>query len=229
MDFCLNPYVGCAHGCRYCYASFMKRYTGHREEWGSFVDLKINAAEVLERQVRRNQSGHVLMSSVTDPYQPIEEKYRLTRQCLEILSDHSFFLDILTKSPLVLRDLDLIKRFRQIEVGLTITTENEAVRKIFEPQAPPVEARITALRRLSEEGIPTYAFIGPILPMNPERLAEKIRPFAKRILIDRMNYPSKTRRIFIQQGFTPWLEGAFVDDISMRLRSALTGKEVCLC
>ncbi len=229
MDYCINPYVGCAHGCRYCYATFMKRYTGHSEEWGTFVDIKVNAPEVLAKQVKRIRNGQVLLSSVTDPYQPIESKYGLTRQCLEILLRHSFSVDILTKSPLVLRDIDRIKEFEQIEVGLTITTDDDEVRKIFEPNVPPIAARLDTLKKLFDQGVRTYAFIGPVLPMNPERLAKMIRPYVHRILIDRMNYVSKTRKIFTQMGFTRWLEDAFVDDIMMRLRSALAGKDICLC
>ncbi len=229
MDFCLNPYVGCAHGCRYCYATFMKRYTGHTEEWGSFVDIKANAPEVLAKQVKRIRRGHVLLSSVTDPYQPAELQYGLTRKCLVILLQHSFAVDILTKSPLVLRDIDLIKSFEQIEVGLTITTDDDEVRKIFEPHVPSIAARLDTLKMLFDQGVSTYAFIGPMLPMNPERLAKQIRPYAHRILIDRMNYVSKTRKIFCQKGFTQWLEDAFADDIMMRLRSALAGKDICLC
>ena len=99
-DYCINPYVGCSHGCRYCYATFMKRYTGHPEAWGSFVDVKINAPEVLRRQIRKAAKGKIMISSVTDPYQPIEDKYKLTRQCLQILLPYPFSVDILTKSPL---------------------------------------------------------------------------------------------------------------------------------
>ena len=110
VDYCVNPYVGCSHGCRYCYATFMKRYTGHTEAWGSFVDVKIHAPEILQRQLKRASMGRVMISSVTDAYQPIESKYKLTRQCLEILLQSQFPVDILTKSPLVLRDIDLIKK-----------------------------------------------------------------------------------------------------------------------
>ncbi|MBE0617498.1 MAG: radical SAM protein, partial [Proteobacteria bacterium] len=107
--YCVNPYVGCAHACRYCYASFMKRFTGHAEPWGEFVDARVNAREVLERQVRRAPPGPVLLSTVTDPYQPAEERYRLTRAFLEVLLRSGFPVDVLTKSPLVLKDLDLLE------------------------------------------------------------------------------------------------------------------------
>src|SRR3989304_2124443 len=122
VDYCINPYVGCSHGCRYCYATFMKRYTGHTEPWGGFVDVKITAPEILQRQLKRARNGRGMISSVTDAYQHIESKYKPTRQCLEILLQNQSPVDILTKSPLVLRDMDIIKKFKDIEVGITITT-----------------------------------------------------------------------------------------------------------
>ncbi|MBM4136400.1 MAG: radical SAM protein, partial [Nitrospira sp.] len=137
-DYCINPYIGCFHGCRYCYATFMKKYTNHEEPWGSFVDAKINAPEILRRQMKRAVNGTVIISSVTDAYQPVDGKYKLTRRCLEELLPYQFPVEILTKSPLVLRDMDIIKKFRDIEVGITITTDDERIRKIFEPNAPPV-------------------------------------------------------------------------------------------
>ena len=169
-DYCVNPYVGCAHACRYCYASFMRRFTGHPEAWGSFVDLKVNAPDILRREVERAGKCSVILSSVTDPYQPVEARYELTRECLEVLSRAECSVNILTKSPLVLRDMSLICKFRDIEVGITVTTDDEDMRKAFEPGAPPVTARIRTLRKLHERGIRTYAFIGPLLPMNPEHL-----------------------------------------------------------
>jgi DNA repair photolyase len=146
----------------------MKRFTLHAEPWGRFVDIKINASDTLRKQVKRVPRGKIMISSVTDPYQPVEKRFLITRQCLEVLLEHQFPLDILTKSPLVLRDIDILKKFTSLEVGITITTDDEGIRKIFEPNAPPISARLNALKRLHNEGIKTYAFIGPVLPMNPE-------------------------------------------------------------
>jgi DNA repair photolyase len=229
VDYCINPYVGCSHGCRYCYATFMKRFTGHTEPWGSFLDVKTNAPEVLHRQMKKAARGHVLISSVTDPYQPVEEKYKLTRRCLEVLLPHQFSVDILTKSPLVLRDLDLLKQFKELEVGITITTDDDEIRKIFEPHAPPIEARIQALKTLSKAGLKTYAFIGPLLPMDPEGLSEKINPYVHSVLIDRMNYASKTRKIYTSRKLNQWLDYDFVDEIIQRLEIGLAGKEINIC
>jgi DNA repair photolyase len=227
-SYCLNPYTGCVHGCLYCYAEFMKKYTGHTEPWGSFVDIKANAPEVLQRQLRRAEKGRVLVSSVTDPYQPLEAKTRLTRRCLEVLLEHQFPVDILTKSPLVTRDIDLFRKFKDIEVGLTITTDMEKVRKVFEPHAPPIGARLGALRALHKACIGTYVFIGPLLPMDPEALAEAIRPYAGSVLIDRMNYQSKTRGLFERMGWAEWLDEEFTQGIIKRLRKGL-GRKASLC
>lgn len=227
-DYCINPYIGCYHGCNYCYATFMRKYTGHMEKWGSFVDVKINAPEVLRRQLRNGTRGNVIISSVTDAYQPIENRYKLTRQCLEVLLEFQIPADILTKSPLVLRDLDLLKRFKDIEVGITITTDNDEIRRIFEPKAPPIETRIDTLKTLYKNGIRTYAFIGPLLPMNPEVLSEEIRPYADSVLIDKMNYISKTQKIYSNMKLNQWLDKGFTNDIIQKLRKGLTGKAVCV-
>ncbi len=229
IDYCINPYTGCSHGCKYCYATFMKRFTGHGEAWGSFVDVKINAPEVLQRQIRNAPRGNIMISSVTDPYQPAENRYKLTRRCLEVLLASQFPVSILTKSPLVLRDLDLIKKFKEIEVGVTITTDDDKIRGIFEPNAPPIPTRIHTLKELSENGIKTYAFVGPLLPLNPEILAEKIRPHIQSVLIDRMNYASKTRKIYEIRKLKQWLEFDFVDEIIQRLEIGFAGKEVSIC
>lgn len=228
IDYCVNPYVGCSHGCRYCYATFMKRYTGHTEAWGSFVDVKINAPEILQSQLKRTGRGRVIISSVTDAYQPIESKYRLTMQSLEALLQYQFPVDILTKSPLVLRDTDLIKKFKDIAVGITITTNDEKISRIFEPNAPSIMARIRTLKALHDKRIFTYAFIGPVLPMNPESLSEKISPYVDSIIVDRMNYPSKTLKLYQRMNLTQWLEKGFIDDVIQRLKNGFDGKPVSI-
>ena len=229
VDYCINPYVGCFHGCKYCYATFMKRFTGHTEAWGSFVDVKVNSPEVLQKQLQRKARGRVMISSVTDAYQPIEAKYKLTRKCLEVLLQYQFPVDILTKSPLVLRDLDLIKEFKDIEVGVTVTTNDEKIRKVFEPKAPSITARINTLKKLHNNGINTYAFIGPVLPMNPEALLENINPHVDSIIIDRMNYTSKTLKIYKRMNLSKWLEDGFIENIIQRLENGFAGKPVSVC
>ncbi len=166
VDYCINPYIGCLHGCVYCYARFMRRFTGHTEDrWGEFVDVKINAPEVLEKELsRKPKRGVVLLGSVTDAYQPIEEKYQLTRRILEVLLKIDYPISILTKSDLVTRDIDLLKQFTVCEVGLTVTTLDEKISRDFEPRASIPDKRLKALQEIHNAGIVTYVFIGPILP-----------------------------------------------------------------
>lgn len=186
-DWVINPYVGCQHGCTYCYARFMKKFTGHTEAWGEFVDVKINAPELLQREIKRKKKGEIWISGVCDPYQPIEEKYQLTRKCLEILSNYDWHVYIQTKSPLVLRDLDIVKRFKHIDVGFSIGTSKEEIRKIFEPKAPPIESRLKALEVLAKEKITTYVMIAPTLP-GAEELIPELKGKVNYIIIDKMNY-----------------------------------------
>jgi len=186
-EYVVNPYTGCQHACSYCYARFMKRFTGHQEPWGEFVDVKINAADLLRQQIEKKKKGRVWISGVCDPYQPLEGKYRLTRKCLEILIGHGWPVTVQTKSPLVLRDIDLLKVAKDIEVGMTVTTADDTVRQLFEPHAPPIKGRIKALDELHGAGIRTYAMIAPMLP-KAEGLAAQLRGKVDYVLIDRMNY-----------------------------------------
>ncbi len=164
-DYCINPYIGCLHGCVYCYSRFMKRFTGHIEKWGEFVDVKTNAPEVLEKELRsKPKKGVALLGSVTDAYQPVEKKYKITRAVLEILLKYNFPISILTKSDLVTRDMDLLKGFSDCDVGLTVTTLDRQTAKGFEPRSPSPQQKLKALEILHNAGIKTYGFIGPILP-----------------------------------------------------------------
>jgi len=187
FDYVVNPYTGCQHGCTYCYARFMKRFTGHSEPWGQFVDVKVNAPELLEREVTRKPKGRVWVSGVCDPYQPLEKKYELTRKCLQILLRLGWPVTIQTKSPLVLRDIDTLKGRDKLEVGLSVTTADEEIRKLFEPNAPPTGERIRALEQLHLAGIRTFAMIAPMLP-GAEGLAAALTGKVDYVLIDRMNY-----------------------------------------
>lgn len=212
-DYCLNPYTGCQVNCRYCYARlFMRRYTGHAEPWGGFVDVKINAPELLRKQIARAKRGTVWISSVCDPYQPIEKKYKLTRRCLEILAGAQFPVSLQTKSALVLRDLDILTRFKEIEVGMTITTSDERIARMFEPGASTVEARIAALKTIHARGIPTFVFVGPILPGGAERLVAALKGHVNKILIDRMNYLETVIGHYRQLGLTEAATDRFFRD-----------------
>jgi DNA repair photolyase len=139
-----------------------------RSKWGSFIDVKRNIPKVLAKELKTKKKGIVGISTTTDPYQPFEKKYKLTRYCLEQLLKHDFPVSILTKSPLVIRDLDLFVNFKEIEVGITITTIDDSQRRIIEPGAPTIDSRIKALKEISFEGVETYAFIGPLYPTMKE-------------------------------------------------------------
>ena len=187
FDYTINPYIGCEHGCTYCYARFMRRFTSHKEEWGKFVDVKVNAASLLQREIRKKQPGVVWISGVCDPYQPLEKEYELTKRCLEILLTHGWPVTVQTKSPLVLRDVELLRKFDKVEVGLTITTADENIGKIFEPNSPTVEQRIETLEKLHSAGVKAFAMIAPLLPKT-EGLAAQLSGKADYVLIDKMNY-----------------------------------------
>lgn len=165
-DYCINPYIGCAHGCVYCYARFMRRFTGHNnEDWGKFIDVKVNSVELLEKQLaKKPKKGTILLGSVTDAYQPIEYRYGLSRLIAEVILKYQYPLSILTKSDLVVRDIDILRKIMDCEVGLTLTTLDENKTKIIEPLAVSPRRRLIALTKLKKAGITTYAFIGPILP-----------------------------------------------------------------
>ncbi|MEM4245008.1 MAG: radical SAM protein [Candidatus Nanoarchaeia archaeon] len=190
FDFCINPYIGCSNSCVYCYARFMLRYTKHKERWGSFVDVKSNAVNMLKKDLRRKpmrKCSSVFLSSVTDPYQFVECYYKLTRSILETLPKN-FRPTILTKSSLVIRDIDVLKEFEEVEVGMTITSLNDWVN--FEPNSSPVEERINALRELQKEGIGTYVFLGPVLPYITEKDLDALMDsisFVDYVMVDRLN------------------------------------------
>ena len=198
-DYVINPYVGCQHACAYCYARFMKRFTGHKEPWGDFVDVKVNAPDLLSKEIKKKKRGTVWVSGVCDPYQPLEAKYKLTRRCLEILVQNSWPVFIQTRSPLVLRDLDILKQAKDLEAGLSITTANDEIRKIFEPDAPSIMERVRAVESLHRSGIRTYVMIAPILP-EAERLVEILAGKVDYIIIDRMNY-HHADRIYLKHGW----------------------------
>jgi DNA repair photolyase len=217
-DYCINTYVGCQHGCQYCYAIFMKRFTGHSEPWGEFVDVKINAPQVLSRQLKRPKEGSVLIGTVTDPYQPLEMRYRITRGCLEALLGSPLSLNMLTRSPLCVRDIDLFKKLHDIEIGLSITTDKEETKKLFEPNSPSILSRVEALKKIHDAGIRTYVFIGPILPLDPKKIVNMIIGAADSVLIDRLNYSKKVLSIYRHHGLEDFLSDDYFSSTGLELK-----------
>jgi DNA repair photolyase len=216
--YVINPYTGCQHACSYCYARFMKRVTGHTEPWGQFVDVKITAPDLLRVEIVKKKPGKVWVSGVCDPYQPLEVKYQLTRQCLEILAQQGWPVAVQTRSPLVLRDIDILKSGKDFEVGFSVPTADDAIRKLFEPQAPAIAARVDALEELHRVGIRTFVMIAPMLPGAedlPEILAGKI----DRVLVDRMNY-HYADWVYRKYGLEDKLSDSFFHQMSRSLSSA---------
>lgn len=163
IDYAINPYVGCQHGCIYCYAEFMKRFTNHGgDTWGNFLDVKEFDWEKIRPEKFTGKT--ILLSSVTDPYTPLEVKYENTRRVLEKLVGTKAGVHILTKSRLVERDIDLFQQFEDIQVGVSLNTLDEELAAIIEPRASKPQARLEALQKVAECGIPTYVFVSPIFP-----------------------------------------------------------------
>lgn len=188
----INPYVGCTIGCPFCYvaarADLSRRLEGlPKLSWGHYLDVKINAAEVLRREVQQVPAGIVRLSPIlTDPYQPVERKFRITRQCLQVLLEAGFTAAVLTRAALVLEDLELLRRFPTALVGFSIPSDDERMRQIFEPGADPIAERLRALAACHQAGLVTLTFIQPMLPMNAERLVDMVAPLVDAVRIDRM-------------------------------------------
>lgn len=225
-SYSLNPYSGCAFGCSFCYVRQMPVSLFRGAEWGSWVDIKQEAAAVFLKELQRAKSKSkspgggpvtIFMSSSTDPYQPIEYKERITRSLLEVMaSDPPDFVLVQTRSPLVGRDIDLLKQLGdRVRVSMTVETDRDDIRKHFTPNAPPIQARLKTLQLLADAGVPTQAAIAPILPSS-DRFAETLRPLVERVCVD--NYVmgdgsggKRTRKLGIealygQLGLERWYE-----------------------
>ncbi len=159
-DYSVNPYVGCAHACKYCYASFMKRFTNHLEPWGTFVDVK-TWPEI--KHPEKYAGKRVFLGSVTDPYQPCEEKFKRTRKLLEELKGSGIHLTIATKSDLILRDLDLLKTFPHLRISWSINTLDEEFRCEMDDGVS-IERRLAAMKKFYDAGIQTTCFMSPVFP-----------------------------------------------------------------
>ena len=162
--YAINPYVGCPHGCIYCYAEFMRGVTGHEEAWGEFLDVKDFDTASLVKFAASHGNERVFMSSVTDCYNPYEARFGATRKVLETLAGSDTNLQILTKSSLVTRDIDLLQTMPNVRVGVSLSVIDEKLRRTLEPRASSVIARIAAIKKLRAEGVKTYIFVAPIFP-----------------------------------------------------------------
>ena len=184
-DYVINPYVGCPHGCKYCYASFMKRFTGHKEEWGTFIDVKRCAKPISKKKLTGKT---VFLASVTDCYNSYEEKYRITQNILKQLLDVECTVSISTKSSLIIRDVELLKQFKDISVAMSVNTLDESFKNDMD-NASSIEARMNTLKVLHENGIHTVLFMSPIFPAitDYKKIIEKSKPFVDEYWFENLN------------------------------------------
>ena len=184
-DYAINPYVGCTHACKYCYACFMKKFTGHNEEWGTFLDVKFWKPI---KNPQRYAGKSFFISSVTDPYNPQEKIYRRTREFLETFQGVDIKLSLQTKSDLILRDLDLIKSFKNVRVGFSINTLDENFKNDMD-NAAAIERRLNAMKILHAEGIRTTCFISPIFPgiTNVPAIIDATKDFCNLVWLENLN------------------------------------------
>lgn len=206
VDYSLNPFIGCQHACTYCYVPHLYPGLLRGRKWGAFVDVKVNLPRLLKSEARGGVT--VLISSITDPYQPVEERYIVTRRSIEVLVERSASITILTKSPLLRRDLDLMSRSASCEVGVTVTTLR--LHRELEPRAPSPYDRLEALREAHEVGLKTFLFLGPLIPGVVEHelrelLVEAREHGCDRVVVDRL------------RAYSP----SIVDSISERLPGEL--------
>lgn len=166
-DYTLNPYTGCSFGCSYCYAAFFVRDTALQNSWGEWIKVKENALYLLQKRRKRPLDGQTIyMSSVTDPYQPIERQLGITRALLqELATYHRPRLVIQTRSPIATRDIDLFQQFEHIQVNMTITTDDDTVRRVFEPTCSAIQLRLRAIAEITASGVPTCITMTPLLPL----------------------------------------------------------------
>ncbi len=230
----INPYVGCMIACPFCYvidrADFSRRLEGLSQlPWGKSLDVKINAAEVLRREVQNVSGGIVRMSPIlTDPYQPAEKRYRITRQCLEVLVETELAPVILTRAPRILQDLDLLRRFPRALVGFSIPTDSDKYRKIFEPRADAIEDRLTALRALHSAGVSTFAVIQPVLPMNVDRMVENVAPFVRAVRLDRLYVGERVHHLYDDNGLQEYRTGEWAAETIGQLTAAFEARGVAV-
>ena len=184
-DYVINPYVGCPHGCRYCYACFMKRFTGHSEEWGSFIDIKRCDKPISQKKL---QGKSVFLSSVTDCYNPFEEKYKITRNILEQLISIDCELNISTKSNLVLRDIDLLKQCKNLKVSISVNTLDEKFKNDMD-NASSIQERLETLETLYKNGIYTVLFMSPVFPVITDyrEIIEKTNKYVDEYWFENLN------------------------------------------
>ncbi|MBI5512211.1 MAG: radical SAM protein [Deltaproteobacteria bacterium] len=228
----VNPYAGCLLACTYCYAigrtAFSRALEGARRvPWGRWLDVKVNAPEVLARELREHPPGSVRLSPiVTDPYQAVERRYRVTRGCLEALDGSGFLTVLLTRSTRVLEDLPRLRAMDNVLVGMSVPTDDDQVRRAFEPRTEPIDARVRALALLREAGVRTFAVVHPMLPLDPEALAGRLGPHVEAVRLGPMSEKHRVEGTYARLGREEALTPTWERDTARRLTEALTRQGV---
>ncbi|MFD0671893.1 radical SAM protein [Cohnella sp. GCM10027633] len=236
----LNPYVGCTFGCSYCYVRRLPVGLFRGEPWGTWAEPKQADPGKLAREIaaaKRKGPVTVFFSSATDPYQPLEAKAGLTRALLEAMTtERPDFVLLQTRSPLVMRDADVLARLGDsVRVSMTVETDRDEMRRLFTPSAPPIAARLRALRTLREAGIATQAAVSPLLPHTPE-FAELLVDVAARIVVDnyfqgdgsggKRSESLGMRRMYAEHGLSEWYDPAASERLVDRLRHIAPGHKI---
>jgi len=188
-EYVINHYVGCQYGCLYCYVKYLKRNRKLKEQWGDFVNVKINSPELLRKELKNYTSGKVMLGSITEVYQPIEKKYKLTRQILEILVEYQIPVVILTKSDLILRDIDLLKKLPSISVFYTLSFKNNNIKDLFEKNSPDYEKRLKTISELYSNSVNVWVHFGPLIPYfnDAEMIIDDIKGLVGKIEFESLN------------------------------------------
>jgi DNA repair photolyase len=192
FDWTCNPYVGCSFGCSYCYAMFLPQNRRPKAVWGKWLQAKVNAIDLARRDAGRVAQQALYISSVTDPYLPIEKRLGLTRGILEVLLPHQPRLAIQTRGALVVRDLDLLGSFKAVRINISIPTDSEAIRKVFEPKAPTLESRWQAAHLIRQAGLPIALCLTPLLPIeHPAAFRKRLAAFAPDLIVTEFFHDNK--------------------------------------
>lgn len=229
FDWTCNPYVGCSFGCTYCYAMFLPQNRRPREDWGKWFQAKANAVAVARKQARKVAGQAVYLSSVTDPYLPAERSLQLTRGILEALVPHQPRLLMQTRGPLVVRDIEVLRQFRAVRVNMSIPTDSETVRQVFEPKAPPLEKRWGAIREVKAAGLPVGICVTPMLPLDdPSAFLNRLAAFQPDVLVIQDFHDSgggfgadtgeRARQLLAQQGWTDAQYQSFVKELQQSIQ-----------
>mgnify|MGYP001089750321 CR=1 FL=1 len=189
LDYVINPYVGCPNKCLYCYAAYMSSFSKHTEEWGDFIDVKRTSKKI---NIFKIKNKRVMISTVTDPYNSYEEKYGITRMIMEQLVKSEAYITVVTKSKLVLRDVDLLKKMKHVEVALSLSIIDEQLKKKLEPNSSSIAEIFETLKELKQNGIKTIVFVAPVIPeiTDFKTIIEKTKEYADEYWFDMLNLRS---------------------------------------